>query len=238
MRNVRPRFASTASSRIAKGASHRAKITVINKLMTGFTPSTREEGSAIGSVIRNNISETTPDGGFSVAWSFKLTDFPNYADYTDVFQWYKILGVKIHFYPLNNTYPALQASGATNPIEANTDDGTTFQNCTQAPSVVFAKDMQSASLFSDESTAMQHNGSGFHMFNDGRELMVYVSPKATGLLGTAGSEAVYEHPLPQWISTNSATVPHYGLRSWWNMTNGSAVRVVMEMKVAFKETKV
>lgn len=236
-RMTRQKFASTSSSRLAQGSSMRNKITVINKLMTGITP-IQETGGTIVSSIQTYISETTPNGSFSLAWSFKLTDYPNYADYTDVYQWYKILSVKVHFYPLNNSHPSLREGDATNPLKQSTVSGTSYLNTSLAPTMVFAKDQQSAALFSSESVAMQHAGAQFHAFNDGRELTVYIAPKATGLLGTAGSEAIYEHKQPQWITTNDATVPHYGLRTYWNMAHGNTVRVIMEMKVAFKQPKI
>ncbi|WP_445772236.1 hypothetical protein [Rheinheimera sp.] len=237
-RMVRPRFASTASSKLARASAARSNITVINKLLTGVTATQRETGSGITSLVRNYQSQTTPDGTFSLGWSFKLIDFPNYADYTDVYQWYKILGVKVHFYPLQNSYTALQESTATNPILQNSSNLTAFNQSCTAPSCIIAKDMQDDGLFTSETIAMQHHGAVFHCFNDGRELMIYLQPKATGLLGTAGAEAVFEQSQPQWISTASAAVPHYGLRSFWNMSDGSSVRVVMEMKVAFKLKKV
>lgn len=236
-RRVRPRLGRTRSSHVANGPSRSQKITVVNKLFKGKAPTNATAGNSLTDVMTNIGSRTTPDGTFAVSYSWSLTDFPNYADYIDIYQWYKILFVKVHYYPLNNSYPGLIESSATNPIEGLiSTGGTNYRSCA-APSVVFAKDDAGASAFTTEEIAMQHAGSQYHQFNDGSDLTVFIAPKPTGLLGTAGAEVVYQHKQPQWITTSETGVQHFGLKTFWKMPDGSGVRVIMEMKVAFKEPK-
>lgn len=160
-RSVRPKhMATTTSSRQAKGSTSRGRITVVNKLMTGITPTDKPGGCTLTDKITVIGSETTPNGGFGLGWNFKLTDFPNYADYTDVYQWYKILFVKIHFYPLNNTYPGFQTTSAGIPA-LTAAGGTNYRSC-EAPQVVYAKDDQSSAEFTTEVVAMQHAGASLY----------------------------------------------------------------------------
>lgn len=242
-RMVRPRrnygVGRVSSSRLATGTSLKnSGIVVINKLFKGFAPTDYTPGSTLTDVMTNIGSRTTPDGSFSTGYNWTLSDFPNYADYVDIYQWYKILNVKVHYYPMNNSYPGLHEGTATNPIEGvSASGGTNYVTC-KAPSITYAKDDQVSTYFTAESIAMQHHGAQYHQFNDGNDLTVYVVPKPTGLLGTAGTEAVYQHPKPQWISTSESSVKHFGLRTFWQCVDGCSVRVIMEMKVAFKEPKI
>jgi len=242
-RMVRPRrnygIGRVSSSRLATGSSMKSSgIVVINKLFKGFAPTAYTPGQTLTDVMTNIGSRTTPDGSFSSCYHWTLANFPNYADYTDIYQWYKILFVKVHYYPLNNSYPGLHEGTATNPIEGLTATGGTNYVTCKAPSITYAKDDQVDTYFTTESIAMQHHGAQYHQFNDGNDLTIYVTPKPTGLLGTAGSEAVYQHPKPQWISTSESSVKHFGLRTFWQCVDGASVRVIMEMKVAFKEPKI
>ena len=233
----RRKYAAVKSSKLATSSRVHDKIVVINKMLQGPVPTTMETGGSLSSNITNSGMKTTPNGAGSFAYSFKLDQFPNYADYTDIYQWYKILWVKLHFYPLTSSFPALAQSTATNPILALQTDGTGGQT-SKAPSLTVAKDNKTDALFGSETIAMQHAGAVHHVFNNGNDLTVYVEPKPTGLIGPAGAEVIYEVPNTQWISTDTVTLPHYGIRCWLNITDSVNIKVVMEMKVAFKHPKV
>ncbi len=242
-RNKRRRISTgaavgVASSRIASASRHNGKrIVVLKKLAQGPTPTTREGGSSMSNEIRNYGSKTTPDGEQSFGYSFSLSQFPSYSNFTGIYQWYKILWVKLHFYPLQTTWPALSASTATNPIIGREFDDTAGLACCVAPTICVAPDHQSDALFSSLNNAMEHDGAKLHVFNDTNEFSVFLSPKPTGLVGSAGSEVVYLTPENKWITTSSATVPHYGLRCYVKMQDAVSVQVYMEMKVAFRGNK-
>lgn len=238
-RMVRPRTtgAYTRASTIATSSKHRGKIAVIKKLMRGVTPTLQETGGSLTHILSNPNLKTTPDGQGAFSWAFQLDQFPNYADYTDVYQWYKILGVKIHFYPLNNGYPAVNRSSATYPAINRSVDGTGVST-SGATQLILAPDHQTQALFATETEAMSHAGAIHHVFNDSNELTMYVAPKPTGLLGPAGSEVVYEVPNTHWITTNTVNLPHFGVRGYMVAYDASSIKVVMEMKVAFKQQKV
>jgi len=223
-------------STLARASIHRGKNVVLKKMAAAPTPTEREAGAAITSVLENSNGKTTPNGVYSFGYHFELSQFPNYASYTALYQWYKILWVKLHFYPLQASYPAIVQSNSTNPILGIRKDGS-GQRVTEASRLVIAPDHQSDALFTNEAEAMEHDGAVHHCFNDGNEFSTYLSPKPTGLVGSAGSEVVYLTPENKWITTSSATVPHYGLRCFMTQPDGSSIKVIMEMKVAFRGNK-
>lgn len=227
----------TSRSILARAQKKAGAITVVKRLAAGPTPTTQESGGTMSDVITAFGSKTTPNGQFAFSYSFNLAQFPNYAEFTGAYQWYKILWVKLIFYPEQNCYPSLREGDATNPIK-NYDYASTAQIVSRAPFLITAPDHASESLFASKGEAMAHDGAVLHCFNDQSEKAVWISPKATGLVGSAGSEIVTLTRTPQWITTDSATVPHYGLRCFADtFTSASSLRCVMEMKVAFKGAK-
>lgn len=228
--------AGAAMSRIATGSRHIGKNVIIKKMAYAPTPTTSEPGAALTHILTNVNSATTPDGGYSFSYAFKLSQFPNYANYIAMYQWYKILWVKLHFYPMNNSYPGLNRGTSTFPVEEQESDGT-GKISSGAPLLIVAPDHSSDAIFTNSTEAMEHDGAKLHMFNDGNDFSVFLSPKPTGLVGSAGSEVVYLTPANKWITTTSAEVPHYGLRCRMEQNDHSAIKVIMEMKVAFRGNK-
>lgn len=228
--------AGVSSSVLATASRHKGKNVIIKKLARGPNPTTQEGGGSLTHFLRNGLGKTSPNGNFGFSYNFQLSQFPNYTQYTAIYQWYKILWVKLHFYPLNNSHPSLIEGDATNPIKGSVNTGTAPWS-SLAPQLIVAPDHQSEALFGSEGEAMEHDGAIHHVFNDGNEFSVYLSPKPTGLVGSAGSEVTYLTPAAKWITTSSATVPHYGLRCFAYMNDGTNVKVVMEMKVAFRGNK-
>jgi len=230
---------STSSSRLigARGNAPGSGYTVVERTMNAPTPTQSEGGSTLTNILKNPGSATAPDGSFGVSYHFQLDQMHQYVDFTDAYQWYKILSVKLTFVPLQNAWPGLVVSDATNPIKHDSADGSAT-SASQAPVVALAPDATSDALFTSLNEAMAHSGSRLHVFNDTSEMTVYLVPKPTGLVGVAGSEIQVLTPTSKWISTDSATVPHYGLRVWCDQLYDTAlIRVFMTMKVAFKGVK-
>ena len=219
------------SALAGSGTGGKAVKKVVTRLVK-LSPTAQEGGGALTDVISNQNSQTTPDGFFSFGYAFKLSQFTSYADFTAMYQWYKILSVKLHFIPLQNTYPAQAVSNANDTF---TGAGVAIS---QAPILCVCEDKTSDATFATIDVAMAHHSAKVHTFNDANELVVYVAPKPTGLLGVAGSEVAFETQTPQWITTSDTTVPHYGLRCYMNgMNDHSSLQVLVEMKVAFKGLK-
>lgn len=205
---------------------------IIKRCMFGPTPTTQESGGTLTQFISNAGSKTTPNGDFAFSYHFKLSDLHNHTEFTSMYQWYKILWVKLHFMPRQETYPSVNAAHANDSFDG------TGPSISQAPLMVLASDKTDESLFTSFDDACAHEGAKVHMFNSGNELTTWLVPKPTGLLGTAGSEVVFQQPSPKWITTDNATVPHYGVKAFvQGMSDHNVIMVLLEMKVAFKDLK-
>ena len=101
-----------------------------------------------------------------------------------------------------------------------------------------AMDENTDAVFGSEQEALNHDASRFHCFNDGKEFVVYLEPKNLDLVGVAGTEVSVPAKRSSWIPTTATTIPHYGLRCHLsNLFGGTQIRIMMEMKVAFKHLK-
>lgn len=209
-------------------------ITVLKRVCTAPAPTSNEGGATfVAGRIRNSTSKTSPNGSFGVGWAFYLNQMFQYAEYVNTYQWYKILYVKLYFYPSANAIPAIASSNGAQSINGT---GTIVG---MAPHMCLAPDRSSSTKFSSMNEAMAHAGAVFHVFNDpGKEFSYYCTPKPTSLVGSAGSEIQTMGTENPWISTANASVPYYGLRGFFeNFNDHSWLDVKMEMKVAFKGVK-
>ncbi len=231
-----PRTNVKIGDTLSRGSSHNNRIVVIKRLQRAPNPTTQEGGGSLTSRIINANSATSPDGQFGFSYSFKLSQMTSYTDFTAMYQWYKLLWVKLHFVPLQGSVPGLIQGTATNPILDITENGGNTP-LGQAGELVIAPDRTSEALFTSVSIAMAHDGAVLHTFNDNKELTVFLQPRALGLVGAAGSEVATENASPRWITTSDATVAHYGLRCFATMQDNASYRVNMEMKFAFKGPK-
>lgn len=160
---------------------------------------------------------------------FKAADFPDFNTYKPLYQFYKILSVKVIWYPQQNSYSAFSGNQAFNSQAAAT---TSF-----APEIIVAEDRMSAAAFASRDAAFAHEGATFHMFNDSKEFAVTIRPTAVQQSGPTGSQ-VNVPGKPMWIPTTADAVPHNGLRIFYsNFNQFTSFRVMYQMKVAFKGLK-
>lgn len=240
--NKKKKRSKTSSVSVKKthlaGSKKRAKdVHYISRLQVAPTPTAMEAGGALTYLLSNATGKTTGNGTFSFGYSFKLDQVESFAEQTAIYQWYKILGVKITFYPLQSEYPSLQQGSSTYPIKAVAYSGAT-SIASASPQLIVAPDESTDALFANESIALAHGGARFHIFNDASELTVNVYPKPTGLLGETGTPTVYRPSKSEWISTASTTTPHYGLRCYaTGWSNAVQLKVMAEYRLAFKDLK-
>jgi len=232
------RISTKRSALIGAAPARSSGAVTVRRTMLAPNPTTTEGGASFTSgQIRNATSETTPDGNFSFGYAFQLDQMTQYTEYTDAFQWYKIQGVILTFFPEQNTHHALPRGNATHPIDDVSTNNSATTLTGQAPYLIVAPDTTSDAIFSGVNVALAHEGAKMHMFNNADELKVSLRPKPTGLVGTAGSEVRILTSDSKWITTSSATVPHYGLRAYMSCNDHSTLRVFMTMIVSFKGLK-
>ena len=217
---------------LARGAPAHKTETVVKRLQNSPVPTEGETGHTLSDIIQNSRLRAagSRNGTGSFGYAFKLDQLFNYTEYTGAYQWYKILKVRLVFYPAQNNYRA--------------DDNTTWtadasgSQFARAPFLVLAPDSSSDAKFTSLNEAQAHAGSVVHCFNDGSDFAITLSPKPTSLHGSSGSEVQTLGVQRPWISTDSPTVEHYGLRCYADQFGDSSyMRVKMEMTVAFKGVK-
>jgi hypothetical protein len=106
------RFDAKARNYNARGSvSTNSGIAVVKKLSLAPNPTNTAAGGALDFIITNQKLKTVPDGQGGFSWNFSLSQFPQYTEYTDLYQWYKLLWVKITFYPEQNSYDSFESTG-------------------------------------------------------------------------------------------------------------------------------
>lgn len=227
---------STRGAAVAGAYNKRSGYHIVSRTMI---PRAQGLETADMKTTLNNDVFNNGNGAGSFGYDFKLSDFTNYTDFTDMFRFYKILWVKLYFYPEQNCHVSARVSEGTSATMAYGDLG--YANSVEtrsgrAPTLVCAPDQTSASGLSDFTVGMSHDKARFHMFNDSKEFMVYLVPTTLQKVGATSN--VDTHGKPMWISTASPDEPHYGLRCFADgFHNATSVKVIMTMKVAFKDLK-
>lgn len=184
-------------------------------------------GVQTASVITNTSLGGT--GAGSQGRFFKLADFPEYSTYKNLYQFYKILSVKVIWYPQQNSYAAHDGTQAFN--------STATAVRSFAPEIIVAEDRMSSAEFANIAAAFAHEGAVFHMFNDSKEFAVTVRPTPVQQSGPVGSQ-VNVPGKPMWIPTTADSIAHNGLRIYYNNFNEfTSFRVMYQMKVSFKGLK-
>lgn len=226
------------ATRIIRGTfTNKSGYRVVKKLSLAKTP-TGEGGHALTSLLMSSVSKTGGGSSYAFSYDWSLDDFPSYTDFTNLYQYYRILWVKLHFVPLQNAYLAANRGSATYPVNTTANSGTTSYITGSAPWIIFAKDEAGAAVFGSANDAMEHNGAAIHVFNGGDELSIYLEPKNHEQVGASGSTVETPVYKSSWIPTASTAVKHYGLRCYMeNQNMHSQIKVFMEMKVAFKDPK-
>lgn len=138
-------------------------------------------------------------GGNFGALSFKLSDLPNYSEFTALYDEYRIKAVKIMFVPTMNVATANATSGTTAgfvPVPAlytwiDNDDNTAPTTITQG---------------------QQYQSFKCHGLLDRMRCRSVVPEVSTALYGSGGAFTSYGQVKNQWIDNNSPSVVHFGLK--------------------------
>jgi hypothetical protein len=180
---------------------------------------------------------TVPTSAYAFHYDFKLTDFYGYGELDDIYKYYKIEGVALCFYPLQNAHLAAAQSNATNPIRAIS--ATAVTNTGSAPRIVVCADGTSVADFNNEDEALAHTNSRFHVFNDSSEFSVYAKMNPLDVVGREG-DVTHTAGKPMWLPTSAdgADVEHRGFRGYVsNLHSAIQILVYCKMYVRFKGLK-
>lgn len=125
----------------------------------------------------------------SLAWSFKLSDMPGYAQYCNLYDTYKLAAVKLTFWPNNQV-------NISNAIQ---------------PRIVYAIDYDDSNTGQSEPTLLSYANSRIRNLV-GPPFSVYFKPRFARSTYQSTTSTGYT-PGRGYIDTNDASVPHYGFKA-------------------------
>jgi hypothetical protein len=227
----------TGSSVLSGSSRGKGKITIVSRTFVPRSKALTGGGEFNTKITNDFLNNADGTGGFGM--NFKLSDFTQYTDFTAIYRYYKILWVKLVFYPEQNCHVACRVNSGTAATQAFpaldfTDNATAWTGL--SPSLSYAPDQTNSTGFSTFDVAMAHDRAKYHMFNDSKELVVFFTPTIKDKVGA--TSAIDGPSKPQWISTDHADEEHYGLRCWGeNFHNSNSLKVLCTMKVAWKHLK-
>lgn len=150
----------------------------------------------------STITASVAGGGVQTniagAYSFKLSDLPNYTELTALYDQYKITGVKISFIPSATEYNSAIPQGATvaqgfNPFMSAIDyDDTTTPT--------------------SEDQLMEYGS--LKRSGPGRIHSRYIVPKVLQEVYRSVATTGYRPISGQWLDIAQPDIPHYGLKVW------------------------
>lgn len=155
-------------------------------------------------VVLGNISSSCNASGVGTAgangYAFALADLTSYTEFTNLFDQYKITGVKLDFIPfadniswqVANNGAGISAPGGPLLISADHDDSTPPASANE--------------MLQKQTTKVIPVGRRYRMF---------IKPKFNVATYSGGGIA----PASGWLDTGSVSVPHYGAKAWMAAPN-------------------
>jgi len=135
------------------------------------------------------------------SYSFKLSDLPQYTEYTAMFDRYRITGVKLHVFPR---------------ISQQTPAGNTTAATAYSPVIAHTIDYDDATAPTDINTINQYDTVKFQY--EFKPFKVWIKPRAAQAQYGAGVFTSYGNSSPkQWMDVASPDIAYYG---WKWATNG------------------
>lgn len=159
--------------------------------------------------------------GFAYEWA--LSDVTNHEEFLNLFEEYRIVGVKYHMRPRLGINVATQTTdfGVLHVWRDHDDVNTPTAQ---------AEYLQKQSVKSWNMNKPPANAS------------IYIKPSILFQTYESTTSTGYSPKFGQWISSNDPSVPHYGLKMWWEDvtqgTNSSAtVHATITYYLQFRGTK-
>lgn len=164
-------------------------------------------------------SQTSAGTGF--AYSFQLSDLSNYAEFTGLFQEFRIVGIRFKIIPQMNNNPA----GAT--TAGTTAPGSYF--------VVF--DPDDATNPATEDTMLESEGCLIRPFY--KPTTLFVKPMANPAYYDTAITTGYGMKYAPWLSTSFGSgINHYGIKVWLqqSVTNMYNIKIYATYYMQFRRT--
>lgn len=155
---------------------------------------------ALGSIGTGILSNTAQ---FGMAYNFQLKQAVEYTDFTQLFDRYKVLGVKLNILYQNNM-------------------GDPNSHC--LPGMTMAWDGDDAGVPSNKEDVSRKLNARTSILNANRPKSIYIRPRITKSVYQQGLTTAYTSERSCYIDCNNSTVEHYGYKFWidsWLATTGA-----------------
>lgn len=163
------------------------------------------------------------------AYSFKLTDLPNYGDFVSLYDQYMMTGVKIKLVPLNTQSSIIPVWNGT--IVAQSSN-------ISIPQCVSVIDYDDANVLTAKTQYFEYQN--HKIFNCVNYHQRYFKPHVA-LGAYSGAFTSYANKYNQWLDCDSNTVQHYGFKLFVDAANsqlsGNIWRVYFTYYLKFKNTR-
>lgn len=164
----------------------------------------RKMSSNIYSFKRNvNLGAITTTGAATEfgSFNFKLSDLPNYAEFSNLYDMYKLTFVKIYFVPFTMD---------------NSSSGGAVTDSTQWQNLYSCIDNNSSVIPTSADQIRQYQTCKFTRMGKIHKRIIYPKP-ATMIYD--GATTAYGLAKSTWMNTSYPTIPHYGLK--WCFENAT-----------------
>lgn len=149
-------------------------------------------------IVQNLDDFGTIQGGFSM--QFQLNACQEYSDFTQLFDRYKITGVKLKFM-----------------YQANSISNNTFGSpSAPMPLLTYAFDADDAVAPPSRTSVQVKQYAREKLLNGNRPFSVYYKPRISKLVYNNALASAYTSSKPEWIDCGNVSVPHYGIKMWIN----------------------
>ncbi len=185
------------------------------KLQRGLRPAVYPFKRLISTTIGLNTS--APPEGWSVSgnnlyrnWGFFLAQLLDYTEFTNLFKYYKLKGVRVQIY-FSNT-------------NSNSRDGTSAPNQQILCWMDTNRDGADVSQSGLEQTYLnsQTAKKKLCLNTTGRPLDVYMPLKQQNMIYGGVGNTDYTTSSPKWVSTTEPATPHYGYKMMLQRVDGQS----------------
>lgn len=131
------------------------------------------------------------------ALSFKLNQIPNHTDFTSLFDQYRITGVKLTFYP----------------VQDSSQVGSVFEGFMPQLIYVVDRDDNTTLAGNGSNTLMEYQSCQIRQLN--RPVSVYIrNPSVAAEIYRSTTLTAYSQQS-RWLDCNYSDIPHYGLKFYF-----------------------
>lgn len=155
------------------------------------------------------------------AMTFQISDIPNVAEFTNLFDYYKLTGVKLRF--SLNLDPSAQA-----PSNA------------QRPRMFYAIDNDDSTVPTDTDELRQRGRCREWLHNPNKPLSLFIRPKYLNRVSYSAIQDGYQIAANRWLDLGVPNVPHYGFKYVIENINadiGQTILVDATYYLAFKGSR-